>query len=336
MNRIPFLAMFNNKGGVGKTSMVYHLAWMLAQKGVRVVAADLDPQSNLTAAFLDEDELVELTAEGAEDATLYHAVEELIVGRIGDVRVAPVREVADGLGLVPGDMRLSSVEDQLSKTWPECLSRDPGAFRVASAFYRSIHAAAVVFEADLVLLDLGPNLGALNRSALVASDHVMIPLGADLFSLQGLQNLGPKLREWRLDWVDRLERNPIPQVLLPTGKIDPIGYAVLRHSMRLSRPVKAYRRWIDRIPPVYAESVLEEAAEENLSVETDPHCLATLKDYRSLMPLAQEARKPMFLLKPADGALGSHMAAVHEAYRDFETVADRVLAAVATPESAAA
>ncbi len=54
---VPVLTFFNNKGGVGKTSLVYHLSWMFAEIGIRVLAVDLDPQANLTAAFLDEDQL---------------------------------------------------------------------------------------------------------------------------------------------------------------------------------------------------------------------------------------------------------------------------------------
>ena len=58
-----------------------------------------------------------------------------------------------------------------------------------------------------------------------------------------------------------------------------------------------------------------------MTIDTDRNCIAKLKDYRSLMPLAQEARKPMFCLKPADGALGAHTYAVTEAYKDFKNVA---------------
>jgi cellulose biosynthesis protein BcsQ len=57
----PVIAFFNNKGGLGKTSLVYHLAWMMAEKRLRVVAADLDPQANLTANFLSEDRLSDRT-----------------------------------------------------------------------------------------------------------------------------------------------------------------------------------------------------------------------------------------------------------------------------------
>ena len=54
---IPVITFFNNKGGVGKTSLVYHLAWMFADIKLRVIAADLDPQGNLTSAFLDNERL---------------------------------------------------------------------------------------------------------------------------------------------------------------------------------------------------------------------------------------------------------------------------------------
>ena len=51
------IAFFNNKGGVGKTTLAYHVAWMYAELGQRVLAVDLDPQANLTTIFLDEDQL---------------------------------------------------------------------------------------------------------------------------------------------------------------------------------------------------------------------------------------------------------------------------------------
>ena len=54
---VPVIAFFNNKGGVGKTSLVYHVAHMLANLDFRVVATDLDPQANLSAAFLDDEQL---------------------------------------------------------------------------------------------------------------------------------------------------------------------------------------------------------------------------------------------------------------------------------------
>jgi hypothetical protein len=105
----------------------------------------------------------------------------------------------------------------------------------------------------------------------------------------------------------------------------PIGYIVMQHAVRLDRPVLAYDRWMARIPDVYREAVLEEAPElVPQTVAQDPHAVAALRHYRSLMPLAQEARKPMFFLKPADGAIGGHAAAVQDCYRDFDKLARQI------------
>ena len=98
----PIIAFFNNKGGVGKTTLVYHLAWMFADLGVRVLAADLDPQANLTAAFFG-DEVLETLWENW--ATIYTSVDPL-VKRTGDVRAAEPWEVANNLSLIVGDLNL--------------------------------------------------------------------------------------------------------------------------------------------------------------------------------------------------------------------------------------
>ncbi|MCK4658219.1 MAG: AAA family ATPase [Phycisphaerae bacterium] len=335
---VPVIAFFNNKGGVGKTSLVYHVAWMMADQGIRVVATDLDPQGNLSAAFLEDERLEQLWPENQHPATIYGAVRPLKIG-VGDI-IDPLLEKIDveniidpllerideRLVLIPGDMSLSQFEDDLSGVWPKCLDRDERAFRVISAFWRVMQRGAELHRADVVLVDLGPNLGAINRAALISSDSVVIPLGPDIFSLQGLRNLGPTLRAWREGWSDRLSKNPVENLELPKGKMNPVGYIVMQHSVRRDRPVKSYERWIARIPGTYRKHVLgeDESVDDSPSVTDDEHCFALLKHYRSLMPMAQEARKPIFHLKPADGALGAHTYAVQGAYQDFKELALKI------------
>jgi cellulose biosynthesis protein BcsQ len=318
------IAFFNNKGGVGKTSLVYHLAWMYAELKLRVITADLDPQANLTSMFLDEDRLEALWDGGKHTKTIFGAVRPLLEGT-GDIAAPHIEAVGAAIGLLVGDLTLASAEEELNSQWPDCLDRKPRAFRVLSALWRIIEAAAREHRADVVLLDVGPNLGALNRAALIAAQHVTIPLAPDLYSLQGLKNLGPTLRRWRAEWSERRGRNPVAELSIPPGTMQPAGYVVLQHAVRLDRPVKAYDRWMSRIPRVYHEAVLDEPNSAIESIAEDPDCLATLKHYRSLMPLAQEARKPMFFLKPADGAIGGHAQAVRECYADFRQLA-RVIA----------
>lgn len=317
------VAFFNNKGGVGKTSLVYHLAWMFAERGMRALAVDLDPQANLSSMFLDEDRLAELWDDG-QKSTIFDSLHPLMT-RTGDIVPPHVEMAHPRLGLIPGNLALSRFEDLLSENWPKCLDGQEAAFRVITAFHRIMLEAQTQFEADLVLIDVGPNLGAINRSALIAASQVVIPLAPDLFSLQGLKNLGPTLREWRKGWKKRLDELPKGANLpVPGGEMQPVGYVVMQHSMRASRPVQAYRRWLERIPGVYRESVLDEPSRRSPSPDKDPYNLALLKHYRSLMPLAMDARKPMFFLKPADGAIGAHVEAVRSCYFDFLHLAEQV------------
>jgi len=320
---VPAIAFFNNKGGVGKTSLVYHLSWMYAELGRRVLVADLDPQANLTAAFLDDDRLEELWPDGAHQETIFGCIEPLLRG-IGDIADRPHLEKLDErLQLLVGDLALAQFEDELSQEWPDCLDGKERAFRVLSAFWRLMQRGAEAADAELILVDLGPNLGAVNRAALVATDYLVVPLAPDLFSLQGLKNLGPTVAKWRDEWKERRKKSPVKDLPLPGGRIEPAGYVVMQHAVRLDRPAKAHERWVARIPEVYASEVAGKTR-RGAKTGNDPECLGLVKHFRSLMPMAQEARKPMFQLTPADGAIGAHAQAVRDVRKTFQQLADRI------------
>jgi len=321
------IAFFNNKGGVGKTTLLYHLAWMYSESGVRTVAVDLDPQSNLTSMFLSEDRLDELWEGPAQGHTIVSAVAPLLEEGTGEVQKPHLEVMGRNLALVPGNLGLARMEDELSAQWPNCLEGIAKAFRITAVFHRVVQLAVEEFGAELALLDVGPNLGALNRCAVIAADHIAVPLVPDLFSLQGLGNLGPTLAKWRKGWSKRLEEAPATVPDLPSGQMQPAGYVILRHAVRQSRPVKAYLRWAERIPSEYRAAMDLPVPPHGLAPENDPNCLAQLKHYRSLMPLAMEAGKPIFHLKPADGAIGAHVAAVADCGRDFRRLACRLASA---------
>ncbi len=319
------LIFFNNKGGVGKTTLVYHVGYMLAELGKRVVLFDLDPQMNLTSMLLSDQRLLELYDTGQERMTIMRSIRPVIRG-MGDFEPASLESVTDNLSLIPGDLDLSGFEDLLSDSWTKCLNREELAFRRVSVFYRILLEATQRVQADYCLIDIGPNFGAINRATLIAADNVMIPMAADLFSLQGLKNVGPTLTTWRDEWTERRIRNPDATLVLPEATMTPSGYVVMQHSIWDSRPVKAYQRWADQIPGTYERNVIAQPSAEQHTLADDPNCLAILKHYRSLMPMAMEARKPVFLLKPADGAIGAHYQAVKEVYRNFETLCGRIIA----------
>lgn len=328
---IPVLTFFNNKGGVGKTSLVYHIAWMLDHLGKKVLIADIDPQANLTAAFLPEDKIDEIWNTMPKSNTIYQCVKPL--AGVGDILTGSTQKISKNLFLLPGDVALSDFEDQLSSVWAPSLANNNiyRPMRILSAFWQILQTAALEKKAEIILIDIGPNLGAINRSVLIATDYVIIPMGADLFSLQGLKNLGPALSNWKKEWSKRLDnwkenkdKTDYPDFILPEGKMQPIGYLCQQYGVKLNRPVRAYDKWIQRIPEVYRESVLEEKASSNINQADDPYCIATIKHYRSLVPIAQEHRKPIFDLTPADGAIGAHANAVSAAKDDFMNLSIKI------------
>ncbi|MFN8525688.1 MAG: ParA family protein [Chloroflexota bacterium] len=316
------IAFFNNKGGVEKTTLVYHLASMIAEQGETVLAVDLDPQANLTSMFLSEDQL-EAIWDNGQHQTVHTALRPIIRGT-GDVLSPEPVAVNDRLSLIVGDLALSTFGDRLSDAWPRCHNGDEAAYRTMSVFHRMIQQAAASLGADWIVVDVGPNLGAINRAALLSTDQIVIPLGPDLFSLQGLRNLGPSLRRWRQTWGELYRKNPDPGLDLPTGRIAPLGYVVMQHGIRDNRPPKAYSKWIERFPGEYRVSVLESPPDDSVTSATDPYCLATLGHYRSLLPMATEARKPVFALKPADGAIGAHGLAVRTSFDEFAALMTRI------------
>ncbi len=247
--------------------------------------------------------------------------------KVGDFRPPTVYDVTRTLHLIPGDLSLSRFEDSLSAEWPNCLGSDDPyrSFRVTTAFWQVIMKGVEQCEADLVLVDVGPSLGAINRSALIATDFVVVPLGADLFSRQGLRNLGPTLQRWRKDWKMRRHHYKRPPFVLPKGCMVPVGYLIQQHGVRLSRPVRAYDHWVNQMPAEYARHVMSESDDAVATPVDDRHRIATIKHYRSLVPLGQDARKPIFSLTPADGAIGSHAVAAKAAYTDFRELAEGLL-----------
>jgi chromosome partitioning protein len=318
------IAFFNNKGGVGKTTLVYHFTYMLAEQGYKCLAVDLDPQTNLTSMFLTDDRLVEIYDNDLARPTILESIKPLNRGT-GDIQPVHIESINDNIGLIAGDLELSLFEDKLSSNWGNCLNRDESAFRIISSFYRIIKEANERWEADFNIIDIGPNFGAINRATLIAADFVVVPMAADLFSLQGLKNLGNRLGTWQEEWADRSSRNPEPSLELPTGSITPIGYVVMQHGIKESRPVKSYLKWANRIPNVFRKFVLKDYRESDISVNDDEYCLALLKHYHSLIPMAMEARKPIFLLKPSDGAIGAHLGAVRNSYDDFLALTNKII-----------
>jgi len=306
---VPVIAFFSAKSGVGTTSIVYHLAWTFADLGVKVLAVDSDPQASLTTAFL-----------GPGTRTVFRDLIAEAPSSLGQV-------VDANLVLSPSDLMLATLEDEFAVHWQHALNGDQNAFRVLCEPWRLVSGLAPLHEVRLILVDLGPNLTSINRAGLIAADYVVVPLAPDLASVLALDILGSTLRKWRGEWKDRLAHGP--SMPLPAGDIRPLGYVVPQTGVAM----RAFEDWTNWIPMYYRKFILDEPLSSGVSLVDDPNKLAILRPYPSLRAMAREARKPMFHLKPADGAIGAYLQSAEDARKDFEALARAIVSKANLPIS---
>lgn len=226
---MKIIAIFNNKGGVGKTTYLYHIANLIADSKKTVLMVDCDSQCNLSAYSVC-DETIERSW-NTDKNSIYKVLENVSIG-MGDITEKEPLKIRDYLYLVPGDVDLSRFEDRLGDTWSSVNSEEIS-LRTQIAIYRYILFAANQVNADYVFIDLGPNLGALNRSILGGCDYFITPLAPDLFSIKGTLNLGDKFVKWSKEWKQIITTwSSESQLQLPIGKPKFLGYVVQQHNLR--------------------------------------------------------------------------------------------------------
>jgi chromosome partitioning protein len=183
--KTPVLAVFNLKGGVGKSTVTYHLARHFAQQNLRVLCIDLDHQGSLTQMLLDkESDEVRRGAQNVEnwltsdERTFFHLLKR-------------VTENVDGIGVIPAGEQLHEVENKL---FLDFMLRKEVRYLLREA----LHDGCLKSKYDLVLIDCPPRINATSINALFASDYVLVPTLPEKLSVTAISRL--------CEWLEKMKK----------------------------------------------------------------------------------------------------------------------------------
>lgn len=225
---------FNNKGGVGKTTLVANLAAELSINfGAKVLVVDADPQCNLTQYVLGEEEALDIY--GSENPeSIYSVIRPLSLGKgYGDA--LPIRRSANfHSDIIVGDPRLALQEDLLANDWRDAKAGGMRGIRTTYVF-ADVLAKAKMLNYDFVFFDMGPSLGAINRSILLAMDFFVVPMSIDIFSTWAIKNIGATVSVWQRDLKTGISLAEDPSEIPPSEygrNIQFVGYVTQQHKER--------------------------------------------------------------------------------------------------------
>jgi cellulose biosynthesis protein BcsQ len=324
------IALFNHKGGVGKTTLTINIADALSDLGKRVLIVDADPQCNVTAFYLDEKQLDDLLGESADEQikgdTIWSAVKPVVRGK-GTVEPIKLFQVGTNVFLAPGDVLLSEYEEELPSGWTDSFARKERGYDLTCALSDAVEMLAASVEADLVMYDVGPNVGALNRVVLLDCDYFATPVAADLFSLRALTTVGRSVAKWVVDWqtVRSLATGAAANRLL-AGKPRYLGYVASAFKVASGqRKAKPHSFWEAKIAPRVARRVVDVllTADSSLILQGQSNKLGDVKHFHSLAPSAQDAGVAIGKLR---GHVNSgHYPQVDEALTEFGQLAREII-----------
>ncbi|MFZ2868517.1 ParA family protein [Zavarzinia sp.] len=318
------IAFFNNKGGVGKTTLLCNVAAYFSQElGKSVCVVDCDPQCN-ASQYLFHDSFLENVINDPEQN-----IEALFLGLMageGHADKIPIKRSASfSVDVICGSPGLSMAEDFLAEEWAGLnTQRGLSSTMVFHNALKKLHAY------DYVLFDVSPSLGAINRTVLLSSDFFVSPMSIDIFSLKAFKNISEWMARWKAHWEYSVNSPQLAsgnKVVVDAKSIrgaEFIGYVSQQYIAKRDasgerRPVKSYDEILQQIDYQIAENFPDE------SRPPEPFEIGKIPNLHSLAPMSQSSRKPIFALTGKDGVVGAHFQKVKDAKSIFALVAKEIL-----------
>ncbi len=339
------IAFFSQKGGVGKTTTVLNLGWALAQKGKRVLMVDCDLQCSLTGIITGFNDAMEL-----EDVYRRGGVNSIRDGLAPafESRLTPIAPVdcltvpgSPTLFLLPGHIGLAEYEVTLGIAHElgsslVTLQNIPGSI----SYLFDITAAR--YEADFVLLDMSPSLGALNQNLLMTSDFFIVPMTPDTISAMAIDSLAKILPKWSA-WAKKAQTSSVLETAVyPFPKKTPrfFGNVIQRYRTYGGRPTRSQevmtaeiqnRIQTELVPVLQTLGMLLPAGQYEKAHAPVGTALMHVPELSAILLLSQTEHMPLFSLTDEQIARAGAGSVIQKGSRDaaiaaFLEGADKVIA----------
>lgn len=317
-NRSQRLAIYNHKGGVGKTTLTVNIAAALGFLGKKVLLVDTDPQCNLTSYLIEAsvvDDLLD-NSSGPSGKTIWSALRPISEGTGTLQAIEPIELSIGNVFLLPGDILLSEFERDLNQFWSECFEGRIKGFRGITALSLLVNSVASKHNIDYVFYDLGPNIGPLNRAVLLDCDFFIVPAACDLFSIRALKTLGRTLSMWIRNWKTISELAPADIYLLP-GRPRFLGYIPQRFRVYRGQVTQGQSSYLSRIEKsINSEivTVLRRVDTALASSSMTENRIGQIKDFGSLAAESQTQGVP---IENVNAGTADQRAEASKAFRDI-------------------
>ncbi len=285
------VSMYNNKGGVSKTTTLFNLGVYLSETH-KVLLVDCDPQCNVTELFLASTPLLDDPDRELPGTSIYKSLLPRFAGDTGAIDPGMVElvpsELYENFFLFRGDLDFSMAENYFGTAWNQAITENINEKKTYVVLYRLLQDLAQLHSFDYILCDVGPSTGAITRTVVLASDGFLLPLTPDRFCNQAVKVLGRVVNQW----VSR--HREIVRTLPPFGVTtfpgNPVLYGAIIQNFKVysGKAKQSYAKWQQMIASNIQNELLATGG-LTLGPKADPKdpFVASIRDVGPLAPVAQ-------------------------------------------------
>lgn len=290
------ICFFNNKGGVSKTTSVFHVGWKLSEMGKKVLLVDADSQCNLTLLAIGIDKFEEYYQKDVT-SDIKTALEPAFKSQTQLIQPVECIEIKEDLYLMPGHIDLSTYEVQLGISFQ--INSFTSMQNIPGSFNYLFETTAKKYDVDYILIDLNPSISAINQAILLSSDFFIVPTSPDFFSLmaiKSLSNILPKWEKWAISARENFSTAVYP---FPTRTPKFLGYTVNDFNIRRNQPTIATKAMIEKVNEIVNGTLVPNLKRSNMILDEnigESYRIAEIPNFNTLMQKSQEFNVPVFKL----------------------------------------